>query len=77
MTTSYAMPERAIEEAAEQYSLIQILGIWVLASAPMGLLAWVVFPALKDHVSLHPGILLWMLMIAGLMWQVLLSFIIL
>jgi len=57
----------------EQYSLAKILGIWVLAAAPMGLLAWVVFPALKDSVNMHPGIFLWVLMIAGLMWQVVLS----
>ncbi len=56
-----------------QYSLAKILGIWVAVAAPMGLLAWIVFPALKDNVSMHPGIFLWVLMIAGLMWQVILS----
>jgi hypothetical protein len=30
---------------AQQYSLARILGIWVAATAPMGLLAWVVWPA--------------------------------
>jgi hypothetical protein len=39
----------------------------------MGLLAWVVFPALKNNVNMHPGIFLWVLMIIGLMWQVVLS----
>jgi hypothetical protein len=60
-----------------QYSLAKILGLWVAVSAPMGILAWIVFPALKDRVSLHPGIFLWALMIAGLMWQVVLSLVIL
>jgi hypothetical protein len=34
-------------ELESQYSLAQILGIWAAAAVPMGLLAWVVFPALK------------------------------
>ena len=57
----------------KQYSLAKILGIWLAVSAPMGILAWVVFPAFKDRVSIHPGILLWVLMIIGLMWEVVLS----
>jgi hypothetical protein len=57
-----------------QYSLLKILGIWVLAAAPMALLAWVVTPALAPRVDLHPGIFLWVLMIVGLLWQVVLSF---
>ena len=32
-------------ERMGQYSLWQILGIWALASIPMGLLSWVVYPA--------------------------------
>ena len=51
-----------------QYSLITILSLWIAVSAPMGILAWIVFPALKDTVNIHPGIFLWMLMIVGLMW---------
>ena len=27
---------------SEQYSLTKILGIWVLAAAPMGILGWIV-----------------------------------
>ncbi|MGB4677387.1 MAG: CPBP family intramembrane glutamic endopeptidase [Aggregatilineales bacterium] len=60
-----------------QYSLSGILGLWLLATAPMGLLAWVAFPLLADRVNMHPGLLLWGLMIAGLMWQAVLSLIIL
>lgn len=60
-------------QSDSQYSLAKILGLWVAVSAPMGLLAWVVFPALKDNISMHSGIFLWVLMIAGLMWQVILS----
>ena len=65
--------DRVPVEPMEQYSLAQILGFWLLAAFPMGLLAWLVFPALRDGVNVHPGIFLWALMIAGLMWQVVLS----
>ena len=61
------------QQAVKQYTLAQVIGIWLLAAAPMGLLAWVVFPALKDRVSMHPGIFLWVLMIVGMMWQVVLG----
>ena len=64
-------------ESYDQYSLIKIVGLWLLASAPMGLLAWVAFPALRDRVDMQPVLLLWVLMIGGLLWQVALSLIIL
>ncbi len=64
-------------ESIAQYSLWQILGIWALAAVPMGLLAWVVFPAFAPRARMDPGIFLWILMIIGLMWQVVLSAVIL
>jgi len=57
----------------DQYKFWQILGLWLAVSAPMGILAWVVFPVLKDRVSIPPSIFLWVLMIIGLMWEVVLS----
>src|SRR5918995_4183704 len=53
----------------EQYSLAKILFIWASVSLPMGLLAWVIGPTIIPHTSLHPGIVHWLLMIAGMMWQ--------
>ena len=70
MTTNVS--EKAIG-TDEQYGLAKILGIWALAAVPMGLLAWVVFPALAPGVEMEPGILLFILMDIGLMWQVVLS----
>ena len=35
----------AAAEMGKQYSLAKILGIWALAAIPMGILSWVVFPA--------------------------------
>jgi hypothetical protein len=33
----------------------------------MGVLAWVVGPAIFPHTSLHPGLVHWMLMVVGMM----------
>ena len=70
MTTNVS--EKAIG-TDEQYGLAKILGIWALAAVPMGLLAWVVFPALAPGVNMEPGIFFFILMDIGLMWQVVLS----
>ena len=58
---------------SEQYSLFKILGIWAAAAILMGLLAWVVAPAIIPHISLHRGLVHWMLMVVGMMWQFVLS----
>jgi membrane protease YdiL (CAAX protease family) len=60
----------------EQYSLAKILGIWALVALPMGLMAWVVAPAITPYIPLHPGITFWLLMIAGMVWQFLVSLVI-
>jgi hypothetical protein len=42
---------------SEQYSLAKILGIWVLAAAPMGILGWmgwIVSPLLASNFGLDP-----------------------
>ncbi|HSF79688.1 MAG TPA: CPBP family intramembrane glutamic endopeptidase [Anaerolineales bacterium] len=57
----------------EQYSLAKILGIWASVALPMALLAWVVAPAIIPYSPLHPGITYWLLMIAGMAWQFLVS----
>jgi uncharacterized protein len=49
--------------------LTKILAIWASVTIPMGLLAWVVAPAIIPHTSLHPGLVHWMLMVVGMMWQ--------
>ncbi len=56
-----------------QYSLAQILAVWAAAALPMGILAWVVAPAIKDsfsgagNVPLFKSLLV--LLTAGLIWQ--------
>lgn len=57
----------------KQYSLAKILAVWAAAALPMGILAWVVAPALKDsfsgvgNVPLFKALLV--LLTAGLIWQ--------
>jgi CAAX protease family protein len=67
---------RAHEERLDQYSLWQILGIWALVAVPMALLAWVVAPAIIPYSPFAPGITFWMLMIAGMAWQFVVSLVI-
>ena len=45
--------EEAVDryQAIKQYSVAKILGVWAAAALPMGVLAWVVAPALEDNFS--------------------------
>ena len=69
--------DRAQAERSDQYTLWQILGIWALAALPMALLTWVVAPAIIPYSPLLPGITFWLLMIAGMAWQFVVSLVIL
>lgn len=60
-----------------QYSLMQIIGIWALSALPMGILAFVFTPMLIRATGLPPLIAYWISMIIGLVWQFILSCIIL
>ena len=82
-TTPIAMPAAAAAaERAEgvdryhgikQYALPQILAVWAAAALPMGILAWIVAPAIKDsfggtgNVPLTKALLL--VLTAGLLWE--------
>lgn len=61
----------------EQYSLKKILGIWALVAIPMPILAFVVAPALAPHVNIPLLLLVWFLLIGGMMWQFVVSMVIL
>ena len=77
ITATTNLKQVSISSRAEQYTLWQILGIWALVSVPMALLAWVVAPAIIPYSPLHPVITLWLLMIAGMVWQFVVSLVIL
>jgi len=62
-----------------QYSLTKILGLWIAAAAPMGILSYVVYPALVPDVEIDPigaGKTRVALMTLGLIWLFVLSLII-
>jgi hypothetical protein len=68
---------QTISPSSRQYSLTQIIGVWALAAGPMGLLAWVVYPALAPTTRIRPEIFLWILMLVGQLWLTALSLFIL
>jgi membrane protease YdiL (CAAX protease family) len=58
-------------EAVRQYSLAQILGVWAAAAVPMGVLAWIVAPWLRDQLGGDDPFAqaLLICITAGLVWQ--------
>ena len=73
------MSTKEITSEKDQYTLWQILGIWLLAAVPMGILGWLVAPALSPDYKDDPigaavtriGVLT-----IGLIWQFVLAMII-
>ncbi len=66
-------------QEGNQYSLAKILGLWAAAALPMGILGWVIYPALTpDRVTdpLGAGITRTILMSLGLIWIFVLSMLI-
>jgi len=67
-------------EESKQYSLGKIIGIWALATAPMTLLAFFVTPTVIRYFNIPANVpeflVFWPLMIFGLVWQFILSLII-
>lgn len=58
-------------EAVRQYSLAQILGVWAAAAVPMGVLAWIIAPWLRDQLGGDDPFAQALLisLTAGLIWQ--------
>jgi hypothetical protein len=76
MTATNNLKELSIDSKTGQYTLWQILGIWALAALPMALLAWVVAPAIIPYSPLQPFVTFFLLMIAGMAWQFVVSLVI-
>jgi uncharacterized protein len=57
--------------AVRQYSLGQILAVWAAAAIPMGVLAWVIAPWLRDQLGGEEPLAqaLLICLTAGLIWQ--------
>ncbi|RED77560.1 CPBP family intramembrane glutamic endopeptidase [Cohnella phaseoli] len=65
------------ETEVKQYSVSKIIGLWALVALPMAFFRFVLMPLLAPVVSIHPGILYWLFMILGMIWQFALSVLIL
>jgi len=56
-----------------QYSFARILAVWAAAALPMGVLSWVIAPAIKDNLSGTGNVpmlkALLLLLTAGMIWQ--------
>ncbi|MCB0908346.1 MAG: CPBP family intramembrane metalloprotease [Nocardioidaceae bacterium] len=68
-TVQPGSPADESRSSQPQYSLGRILAIWAAATVPMGLLAFVAAPRLIAGSDLHPGLVYWMLMVVGMIWQ--------
>jgi membrane protease YdiL (CAAX protease family) len=65
-------------EKDKQYSLLQVLAIWAAAALPMGILGWIVAPALAPDIRSNPiGAVLvrYGVLTLGLVWMFVLSLI--
>ena len=70
---------RTQAERMDQYTIWQIIGIWAFAAIPMGILSWVVIPAVSPDINSDPigaGGIRYGLLTIGLIWQFVLSMII-
>jgi membrane protease YdiL (CAAX protease family) len=66
------------DQETSQYTLSQIVGIWLAAGAPMWILGWLVYPALSQNLTpVDAGLLRMKLLTAGLIWQFVLSMLVL
>lgn len=61
----------------QQYSLGKIMMIWALSALPMGILAFVITPRVVSMTNWPPLIVYWIAVIIGLVWQFILSLIVL
>ncbi len=57
----------------KQYSLIKILTIWAIVALPMPVLVFFIAPALIPLTGVNPGLLIWYVAIAGMVWQFVVS----
>ena len=78
ITSTSKLRTHSMTRESGQYSLWQILGIWLAAGAPMWLLGWVAYPAMSMGLPLADAALLRIeLLTVGLIWQFVLAMIIL
>lgn len=71
------MTSPGLEKPDHQYSLQKILTIWAFSAIPMGVLTFVITPGVVSVTNRSPLIVYWIAVIMGLMWQFILSLIVL
>ncbi len=64
-------PDRAMTDpdSPPQFGLFRLLLLWTAAAVPMPILAFWIAPRISAASALHPGIVLWLCLIAGMAWQ--------
>lgn len=78
LTSTNKLQEPSTNTWKGQYTLRQIIGIWLAAGAPMWILGWVAYPALSAGLApMDAGLLRMKLITVGMVWQFILSMIIL
>jgi len=82
MSTQEIVSKNSVQElsvsAKSQFTLWQVLGIWLAGGAPMWLLGWVAYPALSAGLPpMEAGLLRLKLLTVGLVWEFMLAMIIL
>ena len=68
---------RGVGRDTDQYSLTKILTIWAVVAVPMPILAFVVAPAIAEVGTMKHAFTFWFLMIGGMIWQFIVSMIVL
>jgi len=76
ITSTNYLQELPMSREKDQYTLLQILGIWASAALPMGLVYWVIMPILLSRGSVSPFAFLFLIN-AGLIWEGVLAYILL
>jgi len=73
----WSKPTQGVVSSDQQYGLGKIMLIWAFAAVPMPILAFVVAPAMTTAHTANAVLIVWYLMIAGMIWQFILSAILL
>jgi membrane protease YdiL (CAAX protease family) len=78
ITSTKTLQEHSTSYGHDQYTLWQMLGIWLAAGVPLWIFGWVVYPVLSQgHPAFERGLLWIKLDIIALVWQFVLSMVIL
>lgn len=62
-----------IEDTDGQYSLLKIMTIWAIVAVPMPILAFIIGPMLAPEGTWQGGVVIWLLLIGGMIWQFIVS----